>query len=833
MLKNFAATLLIALPVASFAMADASVGSASDAANQQLAKNSADIRQAMQIVQEARSAYSNGRYSDAVESYRTALSMFPSTTATAKTIEFIQLSLSDALIAKAMDYREVGRTEEAVSFLNEAIQLAPDSKKAQSELSKTLDPVRTNPAMTPYHQVEVKEVERLLELAYGYYNLGRYDEAEKIFKSVIDIDPYNSAAQSGLKNVYTRKMASSRVAYDSVRSKALADVAGTYAAMLEVEYSDTAAPTSEADISHEDYGLSSEELATADYLSSIQVANVLFEDAPMSEVLDVLRGILRRAVAENPPPGKISTNITTNFGDANSEAVQEIESRKLSLRLSDVNFRDLLTKVCAQLSITHYYAPLGIELTYSGRDFGPMSKRTFLIPPYFFSGDEESSEESDDPFATTSTVRIRRINALNRLKEMGISFPKGATASYNASTRKLMVYNTVYNLDQIQDLLDIVPEGDKLVVLNIFLMSVDQDVLDDLGFEVLLDFSLGEKYYGGGGSPQTVATASGMPSIQTLAGSTAPYVSNGLRTGEEVFVSSNIEKLISSGGVNEYTSASNQKSPGIFGFRGVWSAADLTVLMRGLNQKKGVDLMQNPQLIFRPGMEEQVSIACVREMYYPVSYAAPSVEQSSVVTNYTQSDNIDSYSELIDDILENGDIASGAIVIPAHPEEFEFFGITEDQFAGIGTIVQVHNAEILNGGQFVKLDMSATVNEFEGFVDWGTPIYTSGFSGDEVVTMELSGNSILMPMFKRSYQNTSVTLASGSVVVLGGLQESMKVKYEDKIPVIGDLPLVGRLFRSEGQQNKTKALLFFAKVNIIDPSGLDTKTGLHPEQDPM
>ncbi len=843
MFRNFAATLLIALPVASAATpenigavsSDSTIASAATALQ---AKNSLDIRQAMQIVQEARTSYSSGRYTDAVESYRKALEMVPPSDVTAKTIDFIKLSLSDALIAKAMDYRAVGRSEEALSFLNEALQLAPDSQKAKSELAKTMDPVRTNPALTPQHQANIHEVERLLELAYGYYNLGQYDEAESTFKSIQEIDAYNSAAQQGLKQVYARKSSALSVGRDAMRAKALADVSATFADTLNVDY-DSAAP-SDASVAAEIYQIPPEELALADYLSTIKIENIQFDDASLDEALDVMRGLLRRAVAENPPHEQFGTNIITNFGPAGSDIVKTIESRRLNLKLSDVTFRELLTAVCSQLGISYYHVPIGVELTCTGKDYGPLITRSFKVPPYFFAATESGdSDDSDDPFASSGSVRVKRINAVEHFKGMGINFPKDATARYNASTRTLFVRNTAFNVDQIQDLLSIQPESDKVVVLNVYLMSVNQEVLEELGFEVLLNFSLGENVFGGGGTDQTATTQSGMPSVSaiptvsTVTDSTAPYLSNGLRSGEQVFATNNINKLISSGKVSDYTGSLNQKSPGIFGFRGVWTAADLTVLMRGLSQKKGVDLMQNPQLLFSPGMDEQVSIACVREMYYPISYETPQVQQSSTVIGY-ESGIVAAVDSLVSSTSYGDAIyATNTIVTPSHPSEFTYYGITEDQFNGVGTLVQVHKAEVLNNGQYVKLDMSAMVNEFEGFVDWGSPIYASSATDTEIVQMQISDNPILMPIFKRSYQNTSVTLASGSVVVLGGLQESMKVKYEDKIPVIGDLPIVGRLFRSSGEQNQTRALLFFAKVNIVDPTGIDVTTGQHPEQDPM
>jgi general secretion pathway protein D len=56
-------------------------------------------------------------------------------------------------------------------------------------------------------------------------------------------------------------------------------------------------------------------------------------------------------------------------------------------------------------------------------------------------------------------------------------------------------------------------------------------------------------------------------------------------------------------------------------------------------------------------------------------------------------------------------------------------------------------------------------------------------------------------------------------VVLGGLISEDVTRLKDKVPVLGDLPLVGRLFRSESSQTLKKNLVIFVTPTIIDPAG--------------
>ena len=66
---------------------------------------------------------------------------------------------------------------------------------------------------------------------------------------------------------------------------------------------------------------------------------------------------------------------------------------------------------------------------------------------------------------------------------------------------------------------------------------------------------------------------------------------------------------------------------------------------------------------------------------------------------------------------------------------------------------------------------------------------------------------------------TSAVVWDGQTVVLGGLITEDVTKFKDKIPVLGDLPLLGRFFRSESSSTKKKNLVIFVTPTIIDPAG--------------
>ena len=151
--------------------------------------------------------------------------------------------------------------------------------------------------------------------------------------------------------------------------------------------------------------------------------------------------------------------------------------------------------------------------------------------------------------------------------------------------------------------------------------------------------------------------------------------------------------------------------------------------------------------------------------------------------------------------------------------------MTDEELAGFGTIIQIHSASVSDDGNIIDIALTTTTNEFEGFVNWGQPFNVALMNENQIRLVRLSDNLSLQPIIKRYRTNTQLSLASGSVIVLGGLKEARAVNYEDKVPVLGDLPLVGRLFRSSGSKDDRKAIIYFAKVDVVDPTGRSVRTG--------
>ena len=76
-----------------------------------------------------------------------------------------------------------------------------------------------------------------------------------------------------------------------------------------------------------------------------------------------------------------------------------------------------------------------------------------------------------------------------------------------------------------------------------------------------------------------------------------------------------------------------------------------------------------------------------------------------------------------------------------------------------------------------------------------------------------------LPHFRVRQVTTSAIVWDGQTVVLGGLISENIIKVKDQVPILGDLPFLGRFFRTEANVSSKKNLVIFVTPTIIDPAG--------------
>ncbi|MBM7557192.1 Flp pilus assembly secretin CpaC [Halanaerobacter jeridensis] len=72
-----------------------------------------------------------------------------------------------------------------------------------------------------------------------------------------------------------------------------------------------------------------------------------------------------------------------------------------------------------------------------------------------------------------------------------------------------------------------------------------------------------------------------------------------------------------------------------------------------------------------------------------------------------------------------------------------------------------------------------------------------------------------LPAIKSSEVNTKVVIPDGATVAIGGLIQSYKSETIKKIPVLGEIPILGSLFKSKAYQERRSELLVLVTPRII------------------
>lgn len=185
---------------------------------------------------------------------------------------------------------------------------------------------------------------------------------------------------------------------------------------------------------------------------------------------------------------------------------------------------------------------------------------------------------------------------------------------------------------------------------------------------------------------------------------------------------------------------------------------------------------------------------------WALSTALLDVGQAQIILSYL---NTDSDSETlanprvvtVDNVKAKIAIAE-QVPIPnfAFNEQTGTFKIQGFEWKEIGVILNV--TPRINKNEFVTLDVTPEVSD----------------KGDPVV-ME----NVQIPTVSTRTATTTVLIKSGNTLVIGGLMKQTTIDSYTKVPVMGDIPGLGALFRSKKLDKTKKDLLIFLTPTIVNP----------------
>jgi general secretion pathway protein D len=416
---------------------------------------------------------------------------------------------------------------------------------------------------------------------------------------------------------------------------------------------------------------------------------------------------------------------------------------------------------------------------------------------------------------TNDRQLVGRADAKTMLQSMGVSFPPSASATFWPHSGTLIVRNTQDNLDMVDALVDQAnASAPKQVSIESKFVEINQNNAKELGFDWLLGpFSLNGKVFGGGGTAGNgvPVNSANFPFADPATGNPIGQnpVTSGNRSGNFAITANALDALLLPG-LGQVAGV----APSAFGLAGVFTNPQFQVVIRALNQKKGVDLLSAPSVTTKSG--QRAIIEVIRELRYPRTYTQPQVPSisSSTGTNF----------------LTTTAAVVPVVVTPTTPQDWET--------RNTGVTLEV---EPVVGGDATTIDLNLIpqVVEFEGFINYGSPINAVGVNTVAGISVsqpvELTPNIINQPVFSTRKVTTSVSVYDGQTVVLGGLMREDVQKTEDKVPIIGDIPLVGRAFRTNTEQHTKKNLVIFVTARIITPAGIplnEEEEGLLPPELP-
>ncbi|MBL9152816.1 MAG: hypothetical protein JNK37_10035 [Verrucomicrobiales bacterium] len=824
------AALIFSLGVADSARAEAGAGSADSTpvgvASREAAKRQEQIRAAQELFTDAELDNRDGNHGTAVEKYRTAFLATPNVPAAAPMRESIFKRYQQGTIAWAEQLVAEAKWKEAEAAL---VQLMNDAKEAGFAAGQIDPKLRTlltrlrsddyfNKALSPEHLANVGTVEKLLTEANGFFEIGDFSTAKKRYEAVLNVDRYNSAARRGLEKVEQIVGEYEEVARNQTRSTMIRQVAEGWEAPVpqmargagfEAQVV-TASGDRQADIQEK--------------LNRLILPQVQFDATPLESVIEYLVQTAQTLDAGEPDPSKRGINIVVEPQSA--PGAPDVRQRPITLRLTNAPLGTVLKYVTDQAQLKYRVDAFAVTIVplSSANDTGLVT-RTYQVPPGFITGGGAGAGAAAaggpvDPFAAPAGgaaggggTLVKRISPKEFLENNGVTFPEGALASFNAINSSLVVKNTADNHSLIEQLVISAREGgSKLVRVEFKLIETTDRVLNELGFDWLLgQFNAGSGgVFAGGGSFGNQAANRGPGDYPFVAPGGGPVggfpVTGGLRSGLAAQTNQTIDDIIRR---DSPTTDGTPAAPGVLSLAGVFTDPQFQVVLRAISQHKGVDMLCSAAVVTRPG--EKALIKQVREFIYPTEYDPPEIPNQIGGSSLT----------VVGPAGSSTFTQGGLAVTPANPAAFE----TRE----LGKILEI---EPVVGGDNLTVDLNliADISDFVGFINYGSPIYgrdqvlldfifTPPFFITQPVEGLLTENRILMPVFDAIKETTQVSIYDGQTIIVGGLLNETVSKVEDKVPVLGDAPLVGRLFSSEIEERSRRALVLFASVRILDPGG--------------
>jgi general secretion pathway protein D len=739
----------------------------------------------------------DGRPDDAIATTDAALAALPSNALTQKLIADFKKEKATALLDRAQAALKRGDTAAARGALAAYGQLAPASNRSTG-LERQIARADAKPvaaAVDPSFVADRAATAQLIAKGRAQYVAGDLDGAQETFRAIEAQEPDNTVAKGFLLRIAEEKIEVGALNREKTRAQLLEEVTkswqrpGIYQERpREIETGSAVAPLQKK-------------------LGEITLPAVNWTRAPIGEVVASLSAISEEF--DRTSTGTKGVNVVL-LDPSNKNPTVTLTLRNATLK----RVLDFVTEAIGyqyEVQADAVVVRPGGDTSTLETQFFPVTRATVLRMSGMSSPSAASAGK--DPYAAAGSSAGEAAATGGEaaamkgfLQQAGVSFTvEGASLAYDGSA--IIVTQTARNMERIRNILDRYKDV-RQVEIEAKFMEVQEGALEEMGVTWNLSRRGVPRVNPSTGAP--VLDTNGRQiydpqELYTSAGVTRPLVgafpstsnANALVIKDPAITLSDTDPNQTAGqlrvpvsptsipGAVQLASTANALA-NIVGFVGEF---DVSAAIRALSQRQGTDLLSSPKLTVLSGNPANITVA--QELRYPQSYGEI---QSQVGTG----------------AVAGG--AAGVTITAGTPQEFTH--------RNVGVELKV-TPTVEEDDYSISLDLNPKVTEFEGFVEYGGP--SVAISGTTTVTVP---PGFYQPIFSVRDINTKVTIWDGATLVMGGLTREEVKKVNDKIPFFGDLPLVGRLFRSKGESAQKRNLLIFVTANLVSPGGSPKKQSL-------
>ena len=729
-------------------------------------------------------AWKAGDYVVASESYKLVLKNLPAIKRfeEMRKVAIARLPECDYEIVRGI-YNS-GKYSEATARGEECLKVRPNNPALRKLMTKISSQPSTPSPEGPVVKVATSEVDKQMRMGREAMAGRDYTEARRRFESVLAVEPDHREAMRYLKVLGDREYGNKAVEREATVRKMTADVKDTWNEKYKVI---KGRPQAASQVTTQSVS------AVENKMKAIIIDEVEFRQVNMYDVVSFLNKSSRDFDKTSDDVSKKGVNIILNLNPGGGGAA--VAPKPASddpfgapaagaggavAGVPEVTFSARYISLYNALKIITSVS--GLKWRFDGDvvmiipfDWDPatIEMRMYPVEPTFIERVKLTSQGM--PAVTTVGGReMRGIDAggageqVGDLKEsfiqMGMTFPKGSTINYNPGIGKVIVANTADNLAVFEKLLSELNVVPMQVEIEAKFVEVNETDLYEAGLEWLLtdNWEMMMKNNSNPYAPMTSNPRIEMKQNSADGGFTKGMNFLGMESGE-------VTPMLGGKG----------SMGAIASIAGVLTNPDLTVILHALEQNGNADLLSAPKVTARSG--EEALIKVVTEYIYPTTFE---VQGGQIGNN--SGDN-------------NANVIQETTVVP------QDFATRE-----VGVMLTV-TPEVSQDGNMISLTMKPQVVTEPIWYQYGSTVRRADGS-EQILNMP-------QPFFQVRAIETKISIYDGATVAMGGLITESVDKVNDKIPVLGDIPFIGALFRSKSERSVKRNLLIFVTAKLVDPAG--------------